>query len=206
MFIRKLEALSLFSLRRTGRMGLFLAKAFFFAVTPPLKFSQLLKQIQFIGFQSVLVIFLTGAFSGMVLGLQGFYTLNRFGSVALLGPMIALSLIKELGPVLSALVAIKKFDLELAVGLFIIAGIVCLGYLSIKLGKLEIVGEKGYGIYGVFSNIGGLKIGSSVEIAGVSVGRVKSITLNNYQADVVLNFPKGLRIQEMSSLPSRPGV
>ena len=103
MFIRQLGALSLAGLRGTGRMGLFLAKTFFFAVTPPLKFSQLLKQVRFIGFQSALVIFLTGAFTGMVLGLQGFYTLNRFGSAALLGPMIALSLIKELGPVLTAL-------------------------------------------------------------------------------------------------------
>jgi phospholipid/cholesterol/gamma-HCH transport system permease protein len=84
-------------------MGLFLAKAFLCATTPPLKFSWIIKQFWFIGFQSTLVIFLTGAFSGMVLGLQGFYTLNRFGSTALLGPMVALSLIKELGPVLSAL-------------------------------------------------------------------------------------------------------
>jgi phospholipid/cholesterol/gamma-HCH transport system permease protein len=84
-------------------MGLFLVKALFCAMTPPLKFSWVLKQIQFIGFQSTLVIFLTGAFAGMVLGLQGFYTLNRFGSAALLGPMVALSLIRELGPVLSAL-------------------------------------------------------------------------------------------------------
>jgi len=84
-------------------MGLFLARIVLLAVTPPFKFSRLLKQIQFIGSQSVLVIFLTGAFSGMVLGLQGYYTLNRFGSAALLGPMVALSLIKELGPVLSAL-------------------------------------------------------------------------------------------------------
>jgi len=90
----------------------------------------------------------------------------------------------------------KKFDLELAVGLFIIAGVVCLGYLSIKLGKLEIVGERGYEIYGIFSNVGGLKVGSSVEIAGVNVGRVKSIRLENYQANVVLNLPKGLKIQE----------
>jgi phospholipid/cholesterol/gamma-HCH transport system permease protein len=103
MYIRTLGALSLMSLRSTGRLGLFLVRTFFFAVTPPLKVSQLLKQIQFIGFQSALVIFLTGAFTGMVLGLQGFYTLNRFGSAALLGPMVALSLIKELGPVLSAL-------------------------------------------------------------------------------------------------------
>ena len=90
----------------------------------------------------------------------------------------------------------KKFDLELAVGLFIIAGILCLSYLSIKLGKMEIMGERGYEVYGVFSNIGGLKVGSSVEIAGVDVGRVKSIVLDDYQARVVFNFPKGLTIQE----------
>jgi phospholipid/cholesterol/gamma-HCH transport system substrate-binding protein len=90
----------------------------------------------------------------------------------------------------------KKIDLELAVGLFIIAGILCLGYLSVKLGKMEIMGERGYEIYGVFSNIGGLKVGSSIEIAGVNVGRVKSIVLNDYQARVVLNFPKELTIQE----------
>jgi len=90
----------------------------------------------------------------------------------------------------------KKFDLELAVGLFIIAGILCLGYLSIKLGKMEIMGKKGYEIYGVFSNIGGLKVGSSIEIAGVNVGRVTNIALDDYQARVVLNFPKDLKVQE----------
>ena len=101
--IRNLGAISLLVSRRMGRMGLFLAKAFVYASTPPLKFFDLLKQIQFIGFQSILVIFLTGAFAGMVLGLQGFYTLNRFGSTALLGPMVALTLIREIGPVFSAL-------------------------------------------------------------------------------------------------------
>jgi phospholipid/cholesterol/gamma-HCH transport system substrate-binding protein len=90
----------------------------------------------------------------------------------------------------------KKFDLELTVGLFIIAGIICLGYLSIKLGKMEIVGERGYEVYGVFSNVGGLKNGSSVEIAGVKVGRVKSITLYNYQARVVLILQKNVKLQE----------
>lgn len=90
----------------------------------------------------------------------------------------------------------KKFDLELMVGLFIIAGIICLGYLSIKLGKLEMLGGKGYEIYAIFSNIGGLKTGSSIEIAGVDVGRVKSITLDNYQAQVMLSLPRTLKIQE----------
>jgi phospholipid/cholesterol/gamma-HCH transport system substrate-binding protein len=90
----------------------------------------------------------------------------------------------------------KRFDLELTVGLFIIAGIICLGYLSIKLGKMEIMGEKGYEIYGLFSNTGGLKNGASVEIAGVSVGRVRKITLSNYQARVVLILPWSINIQE----------
>jgi phospholipid/cholesterol/gamma-HCH transport system permease protein len=101
--VRRLGAASLFGLGRLGRMGTFFLKAVFCSLTPPLKFYRLLKQIWFVGFQSSLVILLTGAFTGMVLGLQGFYTLTRFGSEAFLGPMVALALVKELGPVISAL-------------------------------------------------------------------------------------------------------
>ena len=90
----------------------------------------------------------------------------------------------------------KRFDLELMVGLFMIAGMICLGYLSIQLGKMEVVGGKGYEVYAIFSNIGGLKTGSSIEIAGVDVGRVRSIRLDNYQAHVVLKLPGSVKIQE----------
>jgi phospholipid/cholesterol/gamma-HCH transport system substrate-binding protein len=90
----------------------------------------------------------------------------------------------------------KKFDLELAVGLLIIAGIICLGYLSIKLGKMEVWRGKGYVVDAIFSDVGGLKIGASIEIAGVEVGRVKSITLDNYQARVVLNLSENVKVQE----------
>jgi phospholipid/cholesterol/gamma-HCH transport system substrate-binding protein len=90
----------------------------------------------------------------------------------------------------------KKFDLELAVGLFLIVGIVCLGYLSIKLGKMEIVGGKAYDVYGLFSNSGGLKEGSSVVIAGVDIGQVKEVSLVNYEAKVVMSLPENLKIQE----------
>jgi phospholipid/cholesterol/gamma-HCH transport system substrate-binding protein len=90
----------------------------------------------------------------------------------------------------------RRFDVELSVGLFIIAGLICLGYLSIRLGKMEVMGGESYEIYGLFSNTGGLKSGSTIMIAGVSVGRVKSITLEDYQARVVLNIPEGLEIQE----------
>jgi phospholipid/cholesterol/gamma-HCH transport system permease protein len=101
--IRGLGAYALSGLRSLGQMGVFLARVISCSLTPPLKIAWVVRQVWFIGFQSTLVIFLTGAFTGMVLGLQGFYTLNRFGSAALLGPMVALSLIRELGPVLSAL-------------------------------------------------------------------------------------------------------
>ena len=90
----------------------------------------------------------------------------------------------------------KRFDLELTVGLFVIAGILCLGYLSIKLGKMEIVGEQGYEVYAVFSNAGGLKNGSSIVIAGVDVGRVKNVALDNFRARIVLNLPWTVKIQE----------
>jgi phospholipid/cholesterol/gamma-HCH transport system permease protein len=62
-----------------------------------------LKQLRFIGAKSLFVIVLTAAFTGMVLGLQGYYTLAKFGSEGMLGTAVALSLIRELGPVLSAL-------------------------------------------------------------------------------------------------------
>ncbi|TAN45889.1 MAG: ABC transporter permease [Nitrospirae bacterium] len=86
-----------------GDMLIFLTNAVYFAFVPPFKFRLLLKQIRFFGNKSMVVILLTGSFAGMVLALQLYYTLRKFGSDALLGPAIALSLIRELGPVLAAL-------------------------------------------------------------------------------------------------------
>jgi phospholipid/cholesterol/gamma-HCH transport system permease protein len=99
--IRKIGATSLFLLGRMGLMGTFLAKGLLYCFLPPLKFSLFLKRIRFIGLQSTLLIILTGSFTGMVLGLQGFYSLSRFGSGAFLGPMVALAIIKEMGPVIT---------------------------------------------------------------------------------------------------------
>ena len=89
----------------------------------------------------------------------------------------------------------NKFSLEFTVGIFILIGILCLGYLSIKLGTLEVFGNKGYNIYAIFSNSGGLKTGASVMIAGVEVGKVKDITLEDYQAKTTLTLIKDLQIQ-----------
>lgn len=84
-------------------MVIFLSSALFWTFLPPLKWRRMIGRIHFIGAKSLSVIVLTGAFTGMVLGLQVFHTLRKFGSEAFLGSVVALSLIRELGPVLSAL-------------------------------------------------------------------------------------------------------
>jgi phospholipid/cholesterol/gamma-HCH transport system permease protein len=99
---------------RLGRAGLFLVQLLVCSVTPPLKVARLLRQIWFIGWKSMVVICLTGAFTGMVLALQGYPTLKRVGSEAFLGPLVALSLIRELGPVLAALMVTGRAGSSIA--------------------------------------------------------------------------------------------
>jgi phospholipid/cholesterol/gamma-HCH transport system permease protein len=90
-------------LESLGRFGRFLGEAVAVMLTPPFKVGALIARLHYIGYRSLLIILLTGAFTGMVLGLQIFLVLSRFGSEAFLGPAVALSLIRELGPVLAAL-------------------------------------------------------------------------------------------------------
>jgi phospholipid/cholesterol/gamma-HCH transport system permease protein len=84
-------------------MLIFLVNALYYTFAPPFKFRILMREIRFIGTKSMTVIVLMGSFTGMVLALQGFYMLRKVGSEALLGPAVALPLLRELGPVLSAL-------------------------------------------------------------------------------------------------------
>ena len=88
----------------------------------------------------------------------------------------------------------ERGKLEFVVGLFVLIGILCLGYLAIKLGKLELVGGDYYELTADFSSSSGLKKGASVEIAGVEVGRVKSIELKDDQAQIVLAIQDGIPV------------
>jgi phospholipid/cholesterol/gamma-HCH transport system permease protein len=135
--IKRFGAASIEYIRRMGVMGLFLFKAVLFVVIPPLKLGRFLKQIRFIGMQSVVVILLTGAFSGMVLGFQGFYSLSRFGSDAFLGPMVGLALIKELGPVISALMVTGRAGSAIAAEIGIMR-------MSEQIDALELMGLNPY--------------------------------------------------------------
>lgn len=102
-FLRFVGSAALSAPRKMGHMFIFLMNSFYYIFVPPFKFRQILKQIKFFGNKSLIIIVLTGAFAGMALALQLFNTLMKFGAEALLGPAIALTLIRELGPVLSAL-------------------------------------------------------------------------------------------------------
>ena len=108
LIFEKIGRETLCILESAGRMGLFLVLTLINIFRPPYKLAPIIHQIHFIGARSVFVILFTGAFTGMVLGLQGYYTLNKFGSIGFLGSAVALSLIRELGPVLTALMVIGR--------------------------------------------------------------------------------------------------
>ena len=102
------------TVRIAGRSVLFLLESLLLSFIPPLKVKRVLEQIVFIGARSVVIIMVTAAFTGMVLGLQGYYTLRKFGSEGLLGSAVALSIIRELGPVLSALMVTGRAGSSMA--------------------------------------------------------------------------------------------
>ncbi|THJ12103.1 MAG: outer membrane lipid asymmetry maintenance protein MlaD [Nitrospira sp. CG24C] len=88
----------------------------------------------------------------------------------------------------------EKTKLEMVVGVFVLIGMVCLAYLSIKLGKLEIIGGAVYEVEAQFNSASGLKPGSTIEIAGVEVGRVRGITLIEDRAKVKLAVNNSVKL------------
>lgn len=92
----------------------------------------------------------------------------------------------------------KKINLEMVVGLFLIAGFLCFVYLSLQLGEVSIfAGEKNYTLIADFDSVSGLKEGAIMEIAGVNVGKVTKVMLGkDDRARVYLQIPKGLIIYQ----------
>jgi phospholipid/cholesterol/gamma-HCH transport system substrate-binding protein len=72
----------------------------------------------------------------------------------------------------------KKTSIETMVGIFVLIGILCVGYLTIKLGKMEILGSDNYTIFARFNSVTGLTTGAEVEMAGVQIGKVDDISLD----------------------------
>jgi phospholipid/cholesterol/gamma-HCH transport system substrate-binding protein len=92
----------------------------------------------------------------------------------------------------------KKWSVEVAVGLFVLLGIACVGYLTIRLGKMEIIGDNYYTVSARFQSIAGLKAGSEVELAGVPVGQVEGFSLDQerWMAVVQMKIMKSIVLTE----------
>jgi len=92
----------------------------------------------------------------------------------------------------------KKYSMETVVGIFVFIGLICVGYLTVKLGKMELMGGDNYILYARFNSVSGLKTDSSVEMAGVEIGRVSKIGLDleRQMALVTLKIHKDVQITD----------
>jgi phospholipid/cholesterol/gamma-HCH transport system substrate-binding protein len=85
---------------------------------------------------------------------------------------------------------------DILVGIFVLFGLVCLGYLAIRLGKLELFGAQGYVVFADFASVAGLKLGDPVEIAGVRIGKVEGMGLADDRARLRLRVSDDVKLQE----------
>jgi phospholipid/cholesterol/gamma-HCH transport system permease protein len=101
--VRRFGQAVLGMVQQAGGMLIFLLEGLALAAVPPFRPRRVLQEIHSIGVKSTLIILLTAAFAGMVLALQGYYTLRQYGSEGALGSAVGLSLIREMGPVLTGI-------------------------------------------------------------------------------------------------------
>ncbi|MDP4857578.1 MAG: MlaD family protein, partial [Desulfobacterales bacterium] len=92
----------------------------------------------------------------------------------------------------------KKYSKETVVGLFVVAGLVCIGYMTIKLGKVDILGDDTYALNARFNRVTGLKEGNPVNMLGLEIGRVANFKMvQDEQAVVVeMRINKGIKIYD----------
>jgi len=95
----------------------------------------------------------------------------------------------------------KKYSLETAVGVFVLIGIICIAYMTIKLGKVTFIEDNYYPIYADFTTVSGLRIGNPVEIDGIEVGRVEKMSIDQQRqiAVVELKINRGIKVYDDAS-------
>ncbi len=92
----------------------------------------------------------------------------------------------------------KKYSIETTVGIFMVIGLICVGYMTVKLGKVSLFGDDTYPLYARFTSVTGLRVGSAVEIYGIQVGTVKSLGIDQErQMGVVgMDIDKGTKVYD----------
>jgi phospholipid/cholesterol/gamma-HCH transport system permease protein len=113
VFFNFLGKLTVELVNHLGAAAIFFSKAFL-TIFRPKQFPEIIQQVYHIGARSSNIVMLVGLFTGMVLGLQLYYTLVKFGSEGMLGSVITLSLIRELGPVLTAIMITARAGSSMA--------------------------------------------------------------------------------------------
>jgi phospholipid/cholesterol/gamma-HCH transport system substrate-binding protein len=95
----------------------------------------------------------------------------------------------------------KKYSIETAVGVFVVVGLICVGYMTVKLGKISLFGGDTYSLYARFASVAGLRVGSSIEIYGIQVGSVESLSIDEKRQMglVGMKIEKGAKIYDDAS-------
>jgi phospholipid/cholesterol/gamma-HCH transport system substrate-binding protein len=92
----------------------------------------------------------------------------------------------------------KKYAMETTVGIFVVIGLLCIGYMTVKLGNIGFFGQDTYPLFASFSSVQGLRDGSSVEMLGIDIGRVQKLTMDQKKQLAVVEFriKKGIKIYD----------
>jgi phospholipid/cholesterol/gamma-HCH transport system substrate-binding protein len=92
----------------------------------------------------------------------------------------------------------KKYTMETIVGIFIVFGLLCIGYMTIKLGHVSLMSDESYSLIARFTTVTGLRVGNPVNILGIEVGKVERITMDQEEqkAVVELKIKKGIKIYD----------
>ena len=90
----------------------------------------------------------------------------------------------------------RKYRYETVAGIFVVIGLLCVGYMTVKLGKINLFGEDTYTLYARFTSVSGLRVGNPVEMLGLEIGRVQSLTLDqkNQLAVAELKIKRGVSV------------
>jgi phospholipid/cholesterol/gamma-HCH transport system substrate-binding protein len=86
----------------------------------------------------------------------------------------------------------KKYAMETTVGIFLVFGLLCIGYMTVKLGHVSLLGDNAYSLFARFTTVSGLRAGSPVDMLGIEVGRVGRLTIDQKDQKVVVE----MRIQK----------
>ena len=92
----------------------------------------------------------------------------------------------------------KKYAVETTVGIFLVFGLLCIGYMAVKFGHVSLLGDNTYSLFARFTTVSGLRAGSPVDMLGIGVGRVGRLTMDqkDQKAVVEIKIQKDIRVYD----------